>query len=189
MIRRPPRSTLFPYTTLFRSVLPRPHRRVHRRAQRHGRRRDRPARDPSHDHPRARDGGGQAHRAPLEATRSGPGMSQLTIGTAQEQGVAVVDVDGDLDVAAVEDVGSALSEALRGGTPVVVDLADVSFIDSTGMRTMIDARRRPRELGLAMVCVCPNNAAVWRLLELTGTTGFFEVEETRAEAVAAAARG
>src|SRR3712207_7496817 len=25
MIRRPPRSTLFPYTTLFRSLLPRPH--------------------------------------------------------------------------------------------------------------------------------------------------------------------
>src|SRR2546427_3950381 len=31
MIRRPPRSTLFPYTTLFRSALPRPHRRVRRR--------------------------------------------------------------------------------------------------------------------------------------------------------------
>src|ERR1041385_9361796 len=27
MIRRPPRSTLFPYTTLFRSPAPRPHRR------------------------------------------------------------------------------------------------------------------------------------------------------------------
>src|SRR2546422_4848225 len=46
MIRRPPRSTLFPYTTLFRSVLPRsrapggPHRRrvrrVHRRDPRAG---------------------------------------------------------------------------------------------------------------------------------------------------------
>src|SRR5258708_10380152 len=26
MLRRPPRSTLFPYTTLFRSKIPRPHR-------------------------------------------------------------------------------------------------------------------------------------------------------------------
>src|SRR2546430_11391192 len=34
MIRRPPRSTLFPYTTLFRSSLPRHHDR------RHGRHRD-----------------------------------------------------------------------------------------------------------------------------------------------------
>src|SRR3712207_7618778 len=29
MIRRPPRSTLFPYTTLFRSQLPEPVRRAH----------------------------------------------------------------------------------------------------------------------------------------------------------------
>src|SRR3989442_11953125 len=31
MIRRPPRSTLFPYTTLFRSALPRRHHRGHGR--------------------------------------------------------------------------------------------------------------------------------------------------------------
>src|SRR2546430_11354463 len=31
MIRRPPRSTLFPYTTLFRSVSERPRRRARRR--------------------------------------------------------------------------------------------------------------------------------------------------------------
>src|SRR5690349_23700620 len=30
MLRRPPRSTLFPYTTLFRSVPPRGHHRPHR---------------------------------------------------------------------------------------------------------------------------------------------------------------
>src|SRR5256885_10984119 len=29
MIRRPPRSTLFPYTTLFRSLVGRPHQRAH----------------------------------------------------------------------------------------------------------------------------------------------------------------
>src|SRR4051812_49588160 len=33
MIRRPPRSTLFPYTTLFRSLHPRARQGVHRRAE------------------------------------------------------------------------------------------------------------------------------------------------------------
>src|SRR2546429_2931618 len=44
MIRRPPRSTLFPYTTLFRS--PNRHRPVHRRSARGDRpgKRDRPRR-------------------------------------------------------------------------------------------------------------------------------------------------
>src|SRR3712207_7631982 len=43
MIRRPPRSTLFPYTTLFRSVPATPERVGHRAAQQqpaHGRRQD-----------------------------------------------------------------------------------------------------------------------------------------------------
>src|SRR2546422_6446941 len=40
MIRRPPRSTLFPYTTLFRSPRPRP---AAARARRGGERRGRPA--------------------------------------------------------------------------------------------------------------------------------------------------
>src|SRR5215216_7621174 len=43
MIRRPPRSTLFPYTTLFRS-----------RAGTHGRRRPRPRRRPRRHRPRLR---------------------------------------------------------------------------------------------------------------------------------------
>src|SRR2546427_9576300 len=34
MIRRPPRSTLFPYTTLFRSALDRPHQHRRRRGDR-----------------------------------------------------------------------------------------------------------------------------------------------------------
>ena len=113
-------------------------------------------------------------------------MSRMAIDRHEQDGVAVVDVDGDLDLATVADVDVALREALDGGEPVVVDLVDVSFIDSTGMKAMIEARRRSRELAVPMVLVCPDNAAVWRLLELTGTTGFFEVEETRAEAVAAA---
>src|SRR3712207_7435758 len=36
MIRRPPRSTLFPYTTLFRSRLQRRQRRVHRQREHPG---------------------------------------------------------------------------------------------------------------------------------------------------------
>src|SRR3712207_9020213 len=42
MIRRPPRSTLFPYTTLFRSRPFHPGRRRRRRPTRPGRGRDRP---------------------------------------------------------------------------------------------------------------------------------------------------
>ena len=55
--------------------LPQDHRRLHRGEQRHDRRRHRPARDAPDDHPRARDGRGQARRAALEAPRSRAGGS------------------------------------------------------------------------------------------------------------------
>src|SRR2546430_11110255 len=56
MIRRPPRSTLFPYTTLFRS-----HRDGDRRARRLGDPREpRPRRAPARGAGRARDDGGVA---------------------------------------------------------------------------------------------------------------------------------
>src|SRR3712207_7574771 len=42
MIRRPPRSPLFPYTTLFRSLRPRLHGRVQRNTPVHGRTVDHP---------------------------------------------------------------------------------------------------------------------------------------------------
>src|SRR2546426_7119697 len=50
MIRRPPRSTLFPYTTLFRSRAPSPGRRRHARA---GARRSAPARRRARGHLRS----------------------------------------------------------------------------------------------------------------------------------------
>ena len=53
------------------------HRRLRRRAQRHDRRRDRPARDAPDDHPRARDGRGQARRAAVEAPRRRAGLRPI----------------------------------------------------------------------------------------------------------------
>ena len=55
--------------------LPQDHRRLRRRRQRHDRRRDRPAGDARDDLPGARDGGGQARRAAVQALGRGAGMS------------------------------------------------------------------------------------------------------------------
>src|SRR3712207_7426245 len=69
MIRRPPRSTLFPYTTLFRSELP-------------GRR-------PAGELPTVREGGRRVHRLPSGSRcRAAPGLAQRryrkqSAGTAQ----------------------------------------------------------------------------------------------------------
>src|SRR5690349_22527039 len=69
MIRRPPRSTLFPYTTLFRSQR-RPPRRAGRAGRARGARRDplpRPSRRPRHR--AVGDGRSEEHTSELQSRR------------------------------------------------------------------------------------------------------------------------
>src|SRR2546427_7629920 len=71
MIRRPPRSTLFPYTTLFRSDLA---------AHRPGGETGRGAHLPDHGAVRPRHGAGQPHRGPPDrkSTRLNSSHSQIS---------------------------------------------------------------------------------------------------------------
>src|SRR2546425_7789039 len=80
MIRRPPRSTLFPYTTLFRSHA-RPRAGAHHGAAR------RSAAPPPGDHPRAERGGGARGRARL-ADDPGPERSRSEEHTSELQSLA-----------------------------------------------------------------------------------------------------
>ena len=50
---------------------------------------------------------------------------------------------------------------------IVLDLADVSFIDSAGMRAIVAIERRVTELGLALT-IAPPPAEVTELLQVTG---------------------
>jgi anti-sigma B factor antagonist len=49
---------------------------------------------------------------------------------------------------------------------IVLDLAELSFMDVTGLRTILDAARRARKVGSAVVIVNPLPHII-RLLELT----------------------
>lgn len=86
-------------------------------------------------------------------------------------------VHGDIDMAG----GPVLEAVLRqreNTDPVVIDLAGVSFIDSSGLRSLLDAGRRARSRGTDVVlrAVGPEVA---RLLEITGTTDQFQIEGRR----------
>ena len=90
-------------------------------------------------------------------------------------------VHGDIDVAG----GPILDLAIReregedpDATPVVVDLGDVFFIDSSGLRCLLAASRRARDRG-ATVALRQVGSEVLRLLEITGTTQHFVIETGR----------
>jgi anti-anti-sigma factor len=92
----------------------------------------------------------------------------------QLPGAVLVVAEGELDL-----VGAPrLLEALPGpgDTPVVIDLGSVGFMDSSGLRSLLEARRRCLDAGRGFALARPSDA-VQRVLELVDLTGEFEVVE------------
>ena len=96
---------------------------------------------------------------------------------------ALIVASGELDVQSVPELKERLAEAVDAGTKrVVVDLADVSFIDSLSLSALVGARRRLGEDGrLAVVAV---HEYVRLILQATGLEQVLDVFDTRDEAVA-----
>jgi anti-anti-sigma factor len=97
-------------------------------------------------------------------------MSELASIQAERRGSdLVVHIAGEIDISNAREVSSALEEAVPNGTPaIVVDLSQVTYLDSAGVKLLMHLadrlRLRRRELRL----VVPDDAPIRAVLELTG---------------------
>jgi len=82
--------------------------------------------------------------------------------------------EGDIDLAGGPVLDTAILR-LENKNPVVIDLAAVEFIDSSGLRSLLAASRRAQERSTVVVLRNPS-AGVKRLLSITGTTEQFQIE-------------
>jgi anti-sigma B factor antagonist len=72
---------------------------------------------------------------------------------------AVIDVAGEIDIATAGALESTIREAIADGVfELWIDLGDTEFIDSTGMRLLIDAQRSLSALQRRLAIVCPDGA-------------------------------
>jgi anti-anti-sigma factor len=83
-------------------------------------------------------------------------------------GVAVVEVRGEIDLVTAPQLAAAVEEAILdhgAPRPLLVDLGECTFMDSTGLAVLLRAQDRLGEdPGLAVAC--PPAGAAARLLEL-----------------------
>lgn len=84
-------------------------------------------------------------------------------------GETVVHVVGEVDMATADTLADRIRDALAGsgGAALVVDLAGVSFLDSTGIRVLVEAHRGAGEAGVALLVRRPREP-VERVLRVTG---------------------
>lgn len=112
----------------------------------------------------------------------------FSVDREREGALHVVSVAGELDQATVPRLRSELTVALDGDGGVIVNLRDCSFIDSTGLSLLVEAKRHLADGEREFAVCCPDDE-VRRLLELTGIDQAVTLYDTRDAAVAALSNG
>ncbi len=88
--------------------------------------------------------------------------------------VTVVTVAGDLDIVSAGEASSALSSAQTSGATVVLDLRALRFMDSSGLRIVLEANRRAADTG-GRLQVAPGDGGVRRVFDLSGVGALVEI--------------
>jgi anti-sigma B factor antagonist len=114
---------------------------------------------------------------PAEAKwcRAVPLMVEFSITGTENGGTINVAVAGELDMLTVGDLERVLTAAAANQGDIVVDLAAVSFADSTALTVLVKAHRDRASRGRRLVLARPS-AAVDRLLGLTDLLGVLNIQ-------------
>jgi anti-sigma B factor antagonist len=92
----------------------------------------------------------------------------LTVGVRRERGCEIVTAVGEVDIASVTWLRPRLFDLAATGRPLVVDLDQVSFIDSAGIGALVGTAKRAAAYdgSLSVVCTRPQIRRLFRLVGL-----------------------
>jgi anti-sigma B factor antagonist len=88
----------------------------------------------------------------------------------------VVRLSGEFDLYSSTEVRDALNKEMNSGRRLLVDLADVSFIDSTALGVLLAAHRRALTNGSQLELVVDRTHEVPRALSITGLDRIFKIQ-------------
>jgi anti-sigma B factor antagonist len=98
-----------------------------------------------------------------------------------DQGVPVITVVGEIDVATAPQLRESLHGVItQGQATIVLDLLGVTFLDSTALGVLVGGLKRCRELGGELHVVVAD-ARIRKIFEITGLDKVFPLANARAE--------
>lgn len=100
-----------------------------------------------------------------------------------EQGCAVVVASGEIDLYTSPELREALADAAQSSDRVILDLTDVTFLDSTGMGVMVGAMHHGNGRRAGSLCLVGPAAMVRRVLEITHLNDLFPIYGSLEEAL------
>lgn len=92
-------------------------------------------------------------------------------------GVRVLRATGDLDVRSVPPLLDEVPALVEGARAVVLDLSEVPFFDSSGVRLLDRVARTCGSSGVAFRAVAPPSSPPRRVLDLVGMTALLASDD------------
>jgi anti-anti-sigma factor len=97
------------------------------------------------------------------------GLNGFAITEQSRNGSVFLALRGDLDIATIPQLEQALERAREASQTLTLDLRELTFMDSSGLRVILSEHQRATDSG-RKVSIVPGPSAVQRVFELTGTT-------------------
>ena len=115
-------------------------------------------------------------------------LARLEVRTSD--GVVIASITGEIDMSNAVQSGQAVLAPMRNETVgLVLDLAELTYLDSAGIRVIYDLNERLQDRGQKLALVVPPQAPTMGALRLTGVLELVPVVATADEAEAAVRAG
>jgi anti-sigma B factor antagonist len=95
----------------------------------------------------------------------------------RRNGAVVVIASGEIDLASSPELRAALYDPETQGETVMLDLREVTFMDSSGLGVIVGQHKRAREEGFRFCVAVDGAPEVLRILELSGLVSVLDIAE------------
>ena len=106
----------------------------------------------------------------------------------ERSGIAVIDLDGDVNRDAEPALSAAYDAIARDDRTILLNFADVGFINSTGIAVIVGLLARARKDGRALV-VCGLSEHYRSIFEITRLIDFMQIYVSEEAALSSAGEG
>lgn len=99
----------------------------------------------------------------------------MTINQNLEGSKLTIKLEGKLDTTTAPELKEALDSALDGATELVMDISDLIYISSAGLRVLLSTHKIMSAKGGSMV-ITGANETVMEIFDMTGFSDFLNIE-------------
>ncbi len=100
--------------------------------------------------------------------------------TAIELDGSTLALDGEIDAHTAPELAARYAELPKGDGDIVIDMSKVDFMDSSGLRVIIELHQRVEQASRRLVLLTPS-PPVARLIEVSGLTDHLHVSDGTSE--------